>query len=431
MATGVECAAAILGIIQFSVQMTDVSVRSYRSYRGAKKELQSLQQNVSTFSQTLHYFGQTMQGMFEKRLGPAKDPGFRRLMLEISVMVKGRMRGIQLNLRRVTALGNPRVSALSRVQARVLWVLFDGRDMKELFASLEPVKSTMNLVVGISNTQLFMEEIRQLQKDKVSISMEKFKQLEAHTAQISMLEKEVKEKQQQYESLLKLKTITPSNSLHSQANQVQLIREIVEHVQQLATERISDSASIVRDIASEEKLSAHTSNGSKSSTKSRTTHNPYNYHDRSYPSPPPRRREQGGNEDRVFSHRICRTKQDTNPVTIESARKPGEPVQEVHSSEEGIMPVEPSEVLATGSDDPTKNQSHTNPATVEIHHSPRELPPEEVDRNIQIQQSPPPLSPIHSQYRIVINRNGKMVTKKWRPAGDDSSSTASLSSSSL
>lgn len=177
MATGIECGGALLGIIQFSLQLTEFSVRKYRSYRGARTELQSLQQNVSAFSQTLHYFGQTMREMFDKQLGPTKEPGFESLLLEISTMVKGRMREIQRNLRRVRALGDPKVSALSRVHAKVQWALVDGRDMKELLASLEPVKSTMSLVVNTSNTQLLMEEIAQLQRDKVTISKDKVKQL--------------------------------------------------------------------------------------------------------------------------------------------------------------------------------------------------------------------------------------------------------------
>lgn len=173
MATGVlECAAAITGIIQFSLQLTKL-VKQYRAYQSARKELQSLRTNASIFSQTLHYFGQSMQSIMDNRLGPAKDPGFGNLLLEISSSIRNQMKEIRQTFHRLRSLGDSNASVFSRVGAKLQWVLIDGRDVKELLASLEPIKSTMNLVVNIAT----LEQLTQEMRANATISEDKLKQL--------------------------------------------------------------------------------------------------------------------------------------------------------------------------------------------------------------------------------------------------------------
>ena len=170
MATGAECVAAVLGIIQFSVQLTDLCLKKYRAYQGAGKELQYLRSSVSIFSQTLHYFGLTMDELIKKRLGPAKDAGMRNLLVDIRAMVEGQTGEIQQSFHRLRALRHPRTSSLSRFKAKIMWIVVDARDMKVLLASLEPIKSTMNLLVNTSNCDLLLREIDQLHRDNKTIS---------------------------------------------------------------------------------------------------------------------------------------------------------------------------------------------------------------------------------------------------------------------
>lgn len=246
---------------------------------------------------------------------------------------------------------------------------------------------------------------------------------EAYTAQIRMLEREVEEKQRQYESLRKLKTSDPSNSFHDQANQVQLIREIVEHVQRLATQRISDSDSVMRTIAPEEASSAHTSTGRRSSTRSTPSYDPFNHLHRPYPSPPPRPQEQ--DNDKPLSRTIFRpVEQNENTLPAGSSRLPREHATVIQSSANEVAAVEPSDPISPSSNSSTKNQSLNPPVTVEGNDSSQELQEEPNSLIVQVLQ-PPPTRP---RYRMVVRR-GKMVPREWRRPEDDDASAASSSSS--
>src|ERR1700712_2920522 len=92
---------AVFGIIQFSAQLSELCVRKYRAYQRAGRQLQHLRSSVSIFSNTLHYFGMTMDGLMEKGLGPAKDPGMSDLLVEIWTMVKGQTGEIQQSFHRL------------------------------------------------------------------------------------------------------------------------------------------------------------------------------------------------------------------------------------------------------------------------------------------------------------------------------------------
>jgi hypothetical protein len=175
MATGIECVAAVLGIIEISMQLTKLSVKKSRAYRGARKEVQYLRSSVSIFSQTLNFFGQTMQQLVEKGLGFAKDPILKTLLGEISVMVKGQMGEIERAFRRLRALGRSRASAISHFKAKLMWVIVDSRDMKELVAKLEPIKSAMNLLLTLLNSGSLLSEIDQLRRENIAISEDKIK----------------------------------------------------------------------------------------------------------------------------------------------------------------------------------------------------------------------------------------------------------------
>jgi hypothetical protein len=177
MATGVECAGAALGIIQFSIQLTELSVNKYRAYRGAGKEVQYLRSSVSIFSQTLNLFGQTMRRLIEKEFGLAKDPKMENLIVEICAMVEGQMGEIDEAFLRLPALGRSGASVISRFKAKVIWVIVDSPDMKELLAKLEPIKSTMNLLLNILNCEVLLCEIEQLRMAKIAVSEDMVKQV--------------------------------------------------------------------------------------------------------------------------------------------------------------------------------------------------------------------------------------------------------------
>lgn len=177
MATGVECAGAVLGIIQFSMQLADLSVKKYRAYQGARKEVQHLRSSVSIFSQTLYLFGQTMQQVIGKGLGLAKDSRMKALLGEIRTMVEGQMGEIKEAFHRLWALGHSRASAISHFKAKLMWVIVDSRDMKELLAKLEPVKSTMNLLVNLLNYDQLLCEINQLRRENIAVPEDKYEQL--------------------------------------------------------------------------------------------------------------------------------------------------------------------------------------------------------------------------------------------------------------
>lgn len=156
-----ECVAAVIGIIQFSAQLTELSVRRYRAYQRARKELKYFCSSVSIFSQTLNFFGQSIKEPVEQGLGLAEDPQMKVLLKQISTTVEEQMGKIKQMFDRLRALGCPTASTISHLKSRVMWVIVDEREMKELLASLEPIKSTMNLLVNIMNYDLLRRKIVQ------------------------------------------------------------------------------------------------------------------------------------------------------------------------------------------------------------------------------------------------------------------------------
>src|ERR1700761_5121599 len=111
-----------------------------------------------------------MEGLVRKRLGLAKDPGMEALLVDISIMVEGQVKEIRQGFGRQQALIHPSTSYLSRFKAKIMWIIVDARDTKELLASLEPIKSTMILLVNTSNVELLLREIDQLQRGNEAIS---------------------------------------------------------------------------------------------------------------------------------------------------------------------------------------------------------------------------------------------------------------------
>lgn len=173
MATGVlECAAAITGIIQFSVQLTKL-VEQYRAYKRARKELKNLRTNASIFSDTLDYFGHSIQSFMGNRLSPVNDPKFRNLLLKISRSVANQMEEIERTFYRLRVLGDSNASPFSRMGAKLQWAWIDGREVKELLASLEPIKSTMSLVVVIAT----LEQTTPDKRPSAPITEDQFNQL--------------------------------------------------------------------------------------------------------------------------------------------------------------------------------------------------------------------------------------------------------------
>ena len=80
-----------------------------------------------------------------------------------------------------------------------------------------------------------------------------------------MLKQQVSEKQHQYEAL-RLHRTNDANNPVSDLAWSQSIQQIVEHIETLATERISASRIVIRNIGREETLSTSTETGSRSIT---------------------------------------------------------------------------------------------------------------------------------------------------------------------
>ncbi|KEF53477.1 uncharacterized protein A1O9_10452 [Exophiala aquamarina CBS 119918] len=230
-------AGAVLGIKQFSVQLTGLSMKSYRAYQRARNELDYFCTSVSTSSVTLNLFCQSMKGAIDQVIGLGKDSQTIGLLEQLSRAVEDRMGKIHQGFIRLRALGHPKASTISHLQTRVMWVIVDEREMKELLASLEPIKSTMNLLVNLS------------------LMMEYRKSCEAR---IKMLKGEAEEKQRQYEALRTVSTSDVNNTFYEETMRPQLVREIVERVHVLATDRVSASRVIMKEVEREQTSSTRT-----------------------------------------------------------------------------------------------------------------------------------------------------------------------------
>jgi len=160
-----EYAGAVLGIIQFSAQLAELSLKSYRAYRRASKELKYFCSSVSMFSRILNIFGESMQSLIDQGIGLAKDPRTKSLLDEISTTVEEKMGNIKHGFRRLRALGRPDASTVAHLKTRIMWVIVNERETKELVASLEPLKSNMTLLVNIINCDLLLHEIKRCRSE--------------------------------------------------------------------------------------------------------------------------------------------------------------------------------------------------------------------------------------------------------------------------
>ncbi|KAJ9604373.1 hypothetical protein H2200_011207 [Cladophialophora chaetospira] len=405
MATGFDCAAAALGIIGLSVQLTNLCLRKRRGYQRSGKDLQDFRSSVSIFSRTLHYFGDTMDGLIKEKLGPAKDKGMRSLLVDIHTLVQRQTRDIQKSFSRLGALGDPKSSTIAQVKAKIMWIIVDARDVKELLASLEPIKSTMNLLVSTSNCDLLMRKIDQLGRDNKAISEEMVMKVKCYRGQIKMLKTEVREKQREYEAL-RTHVTYEANIPVSQLDWDHSIRQIVEHVQDLATQHISTSRVIMRDIGREEALSPSTETGSRNSAIPL--------------SPPPIPRTPSPHEPNrdglgyaLFSDQ---SEQDFG-VSAEPSEIFRDDVVEVGSA-----------IVDLASEEPTVSgpRSPNTSVTAAYFACSRAVPntssqQEQTEGGSRNTQSP--------RNRMVV-RNGKMVSKRWRTSRDDNDDAGSSSSDS-
>ena len=75
------------------------------------------------------------------------------------------MGNIKHGFRRLRALGRPDASTVAHLKTRIMWVIVNERETKELVASLEPLKSNMTLLVNIINCDLLLHEIKRCRSE--------------------------------------------------------------------------------------------------------------------------------------------------------------------------------------------------------------------------------------------------------------------------
>ena len=226
----------------------------------------------------------------------------------------------------------------------------------------------------------------------------------SYMGQIKMLKKEVTEKQRQYEALRTHGTSDANNSFYDLA-QGQSIREIVEHTQFLATERISASRVIMREIGREETLSTSTETGSRNSTIPAAP--------APLPPPPPHEPNMDGPGYPSVSHE---SEQDINNTT-----------ELFEITKDGAMEVE-SDVVEIVSEEPTIS----GPSGPKISATDLYLSHSTAVSNTSFPQEQPAGGSSDGpspRYRMVI-RKGKMISKRWRDSGDDADQSDSSSSGS-
>jgi len=159
MPAGIDDAAAIGGILQFSIQLAKLCKNYYRSFRNARKELERLGQPVMLFSRVLYHLWDSIYVMHQQNIKFAQDDEMKRTIIHVSKVVKERMCHIEQAFKRLSALRDHKSSRKSRIFARLMWIISDERDLKELLASFEPIKSSIFLLATLFDLNVLIFKV--------------------------------------------------------------------------------------------------------------------------------------------------------------------------------------------------------------------------------------------------------------------------------
>lgn len=156
MATGLDIGVAAVTILQASCQLVRFYERSYRSFKGASKEVRRLHTSVSHFIGVLHYFSKTAKDLHQRNLGICRDTNARKLLFDIRNQIQEEVTSIKEAFRRLKPLHDPKCSSISRLRAKIMWMLLDEHDLKELLARLDTMILSISVLQGTFNLNINM-----------------------------------------------------------------------------------------------------------------------------------------------------------------------------------------------------------------------------------------------------------------------------------
>ncbi|KIX08521.1 uncharacterized protein Z518_03177 [Rhinocladiella mackenziei CBS 650.93] len=251
MPTGVEFAAAVAGLFQLSIQLSGYCTKSYRSIRGAQKNAKQLRRSVSQFSYIIDLLYKTADDISSRNIAIAEDPQTIKHLNQIRKAISAEMSNIGMTFRRIEPLENPKATRLSRMRAKLMWMICDEKDLKELLAKLEPIKLSLLVLTGIFNTRILLSKWDEDRKNGKVISHEIPGQIKELRKQIKMFTQECKDNQRYYEAIrtVKITRTGTRNSFAKQTTQEQTLLNLIERTQVLAEEQIAISKAVMKELA--------------------------------------------------------------------------------------------------------------------------------------------------------------------------------------
>jgi hypothetical protein len=154
MATCVDVGAAVGGLTQLSMQLTDFYVRKCRSFRRAQKGMDLLQTSALGLSTIIDLFSKTVQDMSVRGIQLPDDEKIERFVADSSKVVEEQLCDFKEIFRRVRSIKNS--SQMSKFRAKLMWIICDEQNLKELLASLEPIKLNISIMTNLLSIQVFM-----------------------------------------------------------------------------------------------------------------------------------------------------------------------------------------------------------------------------------------------------------------------------------
>lgn len=172
MASGLDIGAAAIAISQISIQLLKLCKRSYRSFNGASKEVKRLQTATSTFSGILYFFSTTLKELSQRELAINEDRTATQLLHDLKTQAEEQVHSIKEALKRLTPLEDPKSSSVSRFRAKIIWMILDEQDLKELLARLEPMKLSITILQDTFSLNLQIATLDELRNSGRQINYE-------------------------------------------------------------------------------------------------------------------------------------------------------------------------------------------------------------------------------------------------------------------
>ncbi|EXJ78485.1 hypothetical protein A1O1_08885 [Capronia coronata CBS 617.96] len=351
-----------------------------------------------------------MKDLHHRKLPIGNDLKARELLSDIKKQIDEEVQNIREAFRRLEPLEDATSSPLSRFGAKLMWVILDEQDLKELLARLEPMKLSISFLQDTFSLNIQMAIWAELQASGHRIDHDRRHEIKQLKKRIKLLERECREAQRDYEALRAVKAASNNTTFHDRATQGQLIRALIERMEDFADEQVVASKAIITD--SEEGTSASTATTVTSNNSSRHPPTP-GANEIATPSVP----EAISTSETLESFRLPRSRRPTptpgSPAEVstrsvhnaESLRSWSSVVAEVEAHEE--VEAGPSTQLQTIRTSPAEYIGPRKtglPYPVALH--PQVVPGDTEEAGHEATPQ--------SEYMFVIHDDGNLITEEWR-----------------